>query len=85
MVQSINPRTGLAFGPVFDDTSLKSVDALIAKSQVAFALWSAVTPAERASVLELVADGLDSHAAALVEVADLETCLLYTSPSPRDS
>jgi len=75
MVQSINPRTGLAFGPVFDDTSLKSVDALIAKSQVAFALWSAVTPAERASVLELVADGLDSHAAALVEVADLETGL----------
>jgi len=48
---------------------------LIAKSQVAFALWSTVTPAERASVLELVADGIDSHAAALVEVADLETGL----------
>lgn len=75
MVQSINPRTGLAFGPVFEDTSLETVDALIAKSQVAFALWSTVTPAERASVLELVADGIDSHAAALVEVADLETGL----------
>ncbi len=75
MVQSINPRTGAAFGPNFEDTSISEVDSIIKKSRNAFEGWSSISHSKRAEILELVADGIDSNATALVEVADLETGL----------
>ncbi len=75
MVQSINPRTGTLFGPIFADTSATEVDSLIGRSRAAFALWSTISPGSRADVLDAVAQAIDSHTEELAGIADLETGL----------
>lgn len=75
MVQSINPRTGTAFGPIFSDTSEADVDSLISRSLTAFTKWSRTSPAKRAEILETLSHAIDSHTEDLVEMADLETGL----------
>jgi len=75
MVQSINPRTGTAFGPIFADTSEAEVESLIERSLASFTNWSSATPAKRAETLESLSNAIDSHTQELVEIADLETGL----------
>ena len=73
--QSVNPRTGEKFGPIFISTSPQAIDELVSQSVAAFASWSMTSPAERARILEAMADALDAHTEALVDIADLETGL----------
>ena len=75
MVQSINPRTGAAFGPVFSDTSSSDVESIISNSLTAFSRWSSISNSRRADILEAVADAVDANLNPLVEIADQETGL----------
>ena len=75
MVQSVNPRTGAAFGPTYSDTTSAEVSSIITSSVAAFKKWSKVTAGVRADVLSAVADAIDSHAAKLIDIADQETGL----------
>ncbi len=73
--QSINPRTGQAFGPEFNDSSVVQTQAVLAQAKIGFEAWSAAPIAKRAETLNAIADALDLNSAALVEIADLETGL----------
>jgi NADP-dependent aldehyde dehydrogenase len=75
MVQAVNPRTGASFGPDFADTSAAEIDVILTQSLTAFERWSSASCAVRADVLDSVAVSIDSQAASLVEIADLETGL----------
>ena len=74
-MQSVNPRTGEAFGPTFPDTSSHEIKNAITDSVAAFSTWSQSSPTERAKALTAVADALDANADTLVEIADQETGL----------
>jgi len=73
--QSINPRTGQAFGPVFADTSFGEIESIIEQAKVGFNAWSTASIAKRAEALNAIADALDNNLTELVEIADLETGL----------
>ncbi|MEI6649368.1 MAG: aldehyde dehydrogenase family protein [Actinomycetes bacterium] len=73
--QSINPRTGQTFGPIFPDTSVADVGSTIEKARIGFEIWAAASTAQRAEALRAIADVLDANVADLVEIADLETGL----------
>jgi NADP-dependent aldehyde dehydrogenase len=75
MVQSVNPRTGAAFGPTFSDTTPAEVNSIVSRAEDAFKKWGAVSPSVRAEVLTAVADAIDSKAASLIDIADQETGL----------
>ena len=73
--QSVNPRTGEKFGPIFISTSLAAIDETISLSVLAFESWSRTKPSERARILSAMADALDEHTESLVDIADEETGL----------
>lgn len=73
--QSINPRTGQAFGPEFADTSSGDVEAILEQALVGFKVWSGAAISKRIGALNAIADALDNNITALVEIADLETGL----------
>ncbi len=73
--QSLNPRTGQAFGPEFADTSAAESQTILAQAKIGFEAWSAAAITERAETLNAIADALDLNSDALVEIADLETGL----------
>ena len=73
--QSINPRTGQAFGPEFADTSSAETEAIVAQAKIGFGAWSAAAISKRAEALGTIADALDLNINALVEIADQETGL----------
>ena len=75
MVRSINPRTGVSFGPDYADTFASEVDSIIVRSQRVLSPWASITHAQRADVLDAVASEVDTSAPVLVEIADLETGL----------
>ena len=50
--QSINPRTGQAFGPIFAETNAAEIASLIEKAQAGFELWSTATVAQRVEALD---------------------------------
>ena len=89
--QVINPATG---EPVADYAlaTPADVDRAVASARAALSGWATATPADRSAVLAKLAKLADEHADDLVaeEVSQtgkpvrLATCLLYTSPSPRD-
>lgn len=74
-IQSVNPRTGEEFGPIFSSTTPEEIDATIAAALSAYQHWSNFPPQGRARVLDSLADALDKHVDSLVEIADLETGL----------
>lgn len=74
-VQSINPRTGEVFGPVFEDSSSDQIEAALNGADQSFETWSITTPSDRAVALKNVADALDANIDLLVDIADLETGL----------
>ncbi len=73
--QSINPRTGETFGPLFEDTSHEEIEAIIDGARTGLHRWSTASVAKRADVLDSIANALDDNVAELVEMADLETGL----------
>ena len=73
--QSINPRTGQAFGPIFADTSSTEIESILNKAKIGFKAWSTASITKRAEAMNAIADALDSNMAELVEIADLETGL----------
>ncbi|MFI6100557.1 aldehyde dehydrogenase (NADP(+)) [Lentzea sp. NPDC051213] len=75
VVQGYNPRTGEPFGEPVTKTPDSEVDRIASAAAVAFSAWSVVPAADRAVVLEKVADALDAESPLLVETADGETAL----------
>jgi len=73
--QSINPRSGEPFGPVFEDTSPTELDETVSASRAAWLTWAASPAQERADALEAVAQALDADAESLARIADAETGL----------
>jgi NADP-dependent aldehyde dehydrogenase len=73
--QSINPRTGQAFGPIFMDTSSREIESIIEQAKGGFKAWSTASVAKRAQTMIAIADATDRDLEALVEIADLETGL----------
>lgn len=75
MLQSIDARTGLAFGPVFADTPPAELDRVVQDAAQAFAHWQASDGDTRASLLAALADTLEAHRDELAAIADSETGL----------
>jgi NADP-dependent aldehyde dehydrogenase len=73
--QSIDPRTGITFGPELEDSSDEQVRQTCLAAQAAAPEWAALAPARRAGVLEALADALDGDAGRLAQLADSETAL----------
>ena len=73
--QSVDPRTGEAFGPILDDTTEPELVLITKAAAFAFSAWSAVPGPSRARVLSTVAAALDSSADTLVPIADRESGL----------
>ena len=56
MTQSVDPRTGTAFGPVLADTDATTLDAVIDAAATAAPHWAATSRVARAAALSAVAD-----------------------------
>lgn len=74
-IQSVNPRTGEEFGPLFAPTASKEIDQTIAAAVASFDRWSQMAAAGRARILNSLADDLDANVERLVDIADSETGL----------
>jgi NADP-dependent aldehyde dehydrogenase len=74
-VQGYNPRTGEPYREPVEATSDSEVDRLCETAAQAFQVWSGWSAADRASVLDLVADRLDGESELLISTADSETAL----------
>lgn len=75
VVQGYDPRTGEPVGDPVAETPDSEVDRVASAAAVAFPAWSALAAADRAVVLEKVADALDAESEPLVSTADSETAL----------
>ncbi|TCO52549.1 aldehyde dehydrogenase (NADP(+)) [Actinocrispum wychmicini] len=74
-VQGYNPRTGKPYGEPVEATSDTEVDQLCEAAARSFRVWSGWLDADRATVLDLVADRLDDESVLLIDTADAETAL----------
>jgi acyl-CoA reductase-like NAD-dependent aldehyde dehydrogenase len=74
-LQSIDARTGQAFGPCFSDASDADIDAAVRAAHAAFADWQASEGHTRAALLDALALALEQDREALVALADQETGL----------
>lgn len=74
-LQSINARTGQAFGPVFVASAATEVDAAVQAASDAFEVWQGSSGAQRSALLEALAQGLQDARETLVALADEETGL----------
>jgi NADP-dependent aldehyde dehydrogenase len=73
--QSINPRTGRAFGPIFTDTSSGEIESILNQARIGFKAWSNASIDKRALAMNAIADALDDNLTELVAISDLETGL----------
>jgi acyl-CoA reductase-like NAD-dependent aldehyde dehydrogenase len=73
--QSVDPRTGEAFGPLLEDTTAAELDLVVKAAVGAADAWARLDPPARASALRLVADALDGAGSGLIPLADRETGL----------
>ncbi|MCU1659183.1 MAG: aldehyde dehydrogenase [Pseudonocardiales bacterium] len=73
--QSVDPRTGVGFGPGFPDTTPNHVRALVALAAVAFPQWATTSDARRAVALSACAATLEASGGVLAALADSETAL----------
>lgn len=74
-LQSISPFTGEAQFEPIAESSVAEVDAIVARSVAASRSWSRAPATERAGALRALAEGLESHAGDLAELAHAETAL----------
>jgi len=70
-----DPRTGEAIEPTFGEADPQSIDAAVRAAAQAAAVLAALTPSERATLLDAIADALEADGAALIARSDLETAL----------
>lgn len=73
--QSVDPRTGAAFGPVIPDTDATELDRLVTAAAAGLDPWWALGASGRGTVLRAVADALDARTDELAALADAETGL----------
>ena len=75
-----DPATGELVGkcPIADKSDL---DAAVDAARAAFPAWSSLADEERQGLCHAIGQVIEDNAE---EIAHLLTCLLYTSPSPRD-
>ena len=73
--QSIDPRTGEAFGPQLADSDAEQVRAICLEAERAGLVWAGLSAERRADGIDSLADALDASAAGLVPLADSETAL----------
>lgn len=74
-LQSIDARTGQAFGPRFADSSASEIDAAVRAAHDAFADWQSSDGHIRAALLKALALALEQDRENLVSLADQETGL----------
>lgn len=74
-VRAINPVTGDALDPVFQDGSSAQIDQAVGLAQAAFDSYRHTTPEERAVFLEAIADGIMALGDTLIERTMAETGL----------
>lgn len=74
-IQSVNPRSGEKFGPIFFETTSFELDEIVALSQISLQIWQTRSPSFRANCLQSVANALQENMEELVKISDLETGL----------
>ncbi|MEV0590962.1 aldehyde dehydrogenase (NADP(+)) [Nonomuraea cavernae] len=75
MIYGHDPRTGEALGAALPETDRDGVDLIVSAATTAGAAWRLTPAAERALVLEAIADALIAHVDELWRLADQETAL----------
>lgn len=75
MTRAIDPRTGEAFGPDYEDATPLQLDVTVRRAAVAFDSLRSLAPTALAVALRAAADALDTRTNELVEIADAETAL----------
>ncbi len=75
MIRSVDPRSGLAFGPPFDEADENAVGKAVARAAHAASAMASLGSALIDRGLTAAAAALDDDAEALVAIADAETAL----------
>jgi NADP-dependent aldehyde dehydrogenase len=75
MLQSIDPKSGSAFGEPLAESTAADIDAMVAASVAAFERWPTSAGAARAQLLRTIATALEAQRDSLVALADRETAL----------
>lgn len=75
MLHSVDPRTGVAFGPSIAETTPEELDMIVRRAQQISDEWAQTPATARAASLDAVADALEEARGQLVEIADRETAL----------
>jgi len=73
--QSVDPRTGAAFGPVIADDTAGEVRDACSRAYAASAAWGSTSKPARAAMLRAAADALDAAGDELIPLADQESGL----------
>ena len=73
--QSVDPRTGVAFGPVIPDDTVGEVRDVCLRASGASAAWGSTSKPARAAMLRAAADALDAAGEQLIPLADQESGL----------
>ena len=73
--QSVDPRTGVAFGPVIPDDTVGEVRDVCLRAFGASAAWGSTSKPARAAMLRAAADALDAAGEQLIPLADQESGL----------
>jgi NADP-dependent aldehyde dehydrogenase len=76
--QSVDPRTGTAFGPVIADSTADEVRQVCAQAKTAASGWGSMSRPDRARALRAAADALDAAGDELIPLADSESGLGIT-------
>lgn len=76
-VTSVDPRTGAVVETVAEATSIDETERISARAAEASRELQALTPTERAALLDALADSLGGERARLVQLADRESALGY--------
>ena len=83
-IDTFNPATGENLGPCAEANE-QDINLAVHAAKQAQIGWAKLKPLERASLLKKVAQILRDNAFELALLDAANCCLLYTSPSPRDS
>ena len=73
--RSVDPRTGVPFGPELADTDMAALDAVLEAATFAGPQWAATSRVVRADALSAIADRLSAASESLTALADSETAL----------
>jgi len=73
--QSVDPRTGVVFGPVIADSTPEQVREVCAQARSAASVWGSLSKPDRARMLRAAADALDAAGEQLIPLADQESGL----------